>query len=85
MKTKWYKDCKTQEAKQERAALYLSCHQILKVLRNMIQDDIEAVRKNTLAKEHYGQAAWPFLQADQIGELRALNNVLELLPEEGKE
>lgn len=85
MKTKWYKDCKTQEAKQERAALYLSCHQILKVLRNIIKDDIEGIRKDALAKGNYEQAAWPFLQADRIGELRALNAVLELLPEEGKE
>lgn len=84
MNTKWYVGCKNPDEKDERKHLYQSCHQILKVLRAVIEKDMEEVQTHAESQSNYELAAWPYLQADRLGTIRALKNVLELLPPEEK-
>lgn len=82
MKTKWLTGCVTEQDKEERRALYQSCHQILKVMKTIINKELEEANASAETQKNYELAAWPYLQADRLGTIRALKNVLELLPPE---
>lgn len=54
------------------------------MLRAVIEKDMEEVQTHAESQSNYELAAWPYLQADRLGTIRALKNVLELLPPEEK-
>lgn len=84
MNLKWYVGCPQPDDKVERGQLYNSCQQILLVLRDIVEKDLEAAQTKQLSEATYDKAAWAYYQADKNGELRALKNILELLPERTK-
>lgn len=84
MNLKWYVGAPSPEDKVERGQLYNSCQQILLIMRDIVEQELETVRTKQISEAGYDKASWPYYQADKIGELRALKNILELLPERNK-
>jgi hypothetical protein len=80
MKVSWYIGCKDDDDKLERAALIHASHQALTILRTILEKNVEEISNTAESQKNYELAAWPYLQADRIGAIRALKNVIELLP-----
>lgn len=51
---------------------------IIKKLREITTDRIISIEKEALSKKSYESPSWPFLQADNNGEIRGLHYILEL-------
>ncbi len=81
MKTsvKWFEGVKTEEEKKEVYAVLLSARPAFERLAKLIEKEKLSGKNYRAKKEHYDSAAWPYLQADGIGEERAYNNILKLL------
>jgi len=75
-----YKDCRDGEKKQERTTIIVSGHNLMLVLRDMLETKSAAVLEKSLSKSNYEKAAWPYEQADTVGELRGLKYLLDILP-----
>lgn len=48
-------------------------------LEEIINDKLRVSSTNTHSKENYALAGWPYLQADNIGYERALNEIISLI------
>jgi hypothetical protein len=75
----WIKNLKDKKEEQEFQAALLSSRRVLKRLEEIIEQDISACDKAMLDKNNYSKAAWPYKQADGIGEKRAYTKILNLI------
>lgn len=79
MKTRWWEDLRDDEVRGERAEMVKSAKPVLDILRGILEKDIALKQAANLALKNYETAAWPYLQAEVNGEMRALQNVISLL------
>lgn len=82
MNLKWYLGTKTQEEKLERAELVKACHPALRVLKSILEKDMQDAAIAAEALTTYENAAWPYYQADRAGMLRTYKAIIELLPKD---
>jgi hypothetical protein len=84
MKLDWVKDVSNQgvEAVNERKALVRSCQAALDVLKNILEKKIEEIDSGRTRKADYDSPNWALKQADYIGSIRAIKDVLTLLDQE---
>lgn len=68
-----------QGLKDEVKREYLSTHHLRERITNLLETDIEAIYKSMRDAENYGEASWPFHQAEKIGEIKALKKLIRLL------
>lgn len=50
-------------------------------IKKYINDQLELSRRNCLNDEAYSKAAWPYYQAKELGQQRALTKLLDYLPD----
>lgn len=55
-----------------------------KLLIDHLNKKIEIGREDTVKKDKYNLASWPYLQADSVGYERALREVISLLSDDEK-
>ena len=77
--TKWVKNLKTDQSKQEFLAKLMASKDVLLRLSALIEEDLAASDTNALNKDKYDCANWAYLQADKVGEQRALKKVLKII------
>ena len=77
---RWTKHLKEAKAKAELEARLSSCNDVLSVLKNILEEDLKALDKNMMSKDHYNTECWAYFQADQMGSKRTLTRIMELLP-----
>jgi hypothetical protein len=77
---RWTKHLKSQEQKQKFEERLALAKDIWNVLRNIIQEDLDAIERDGLNKEHYFMPAWSEYQADRNGSKRALSKLLAIIP-----
>lgn len=58
---------------------YLSSARMRRRLTEILEGDIEVIYKSMRDSENYGEASWPFHQAEKIGEIKALKKIIGLL------
>ena len=58
---------------------YLSSARMRRRLAEILEGDIEVLYKSMRDDSNYGEAAWPFHQAEKIGEFKALKKIVGLL------
>lgn len=81
MKSRWYKGCKTEEDRAQRDKEIAAARPALNVLRNILEEDLRTVDRDSLKKDHYYLPSWSEYQADRIGAKRELKRIIEdLLP-----
>lgn len=76
MYTKWTSHL-PKERQSEFEALISSSRLVLKRLKEMLNDEVKSCERVQLDKEY--DVAWPYKQADSIGELRAYRKAIKLL------
>ena len=52
---------------------------VIRRTRDLLKKKLEASRKEMLSTDGYSNAAWPYRQADLLGEQRAYNTILDLI------
>ena len=85
MQLSWLKGAKTPEAKKERKALIQAALPTLKILKEILKDELNNLEDNELKSDVYNASNWAYLQADINGAKRTYRKVIDLLPiEESK-
>lgn len=77
--TRWYKHCKDVEEKAKVQAALAESQYVLRILHNLIQEDLNVTHKEKITKEGYKDPAWAYNQADKNGETRAYTKILRLI------
>lgn len=54
---------------------------VIDEIKKYIEEQIELSRRNTLSDEAYSKAAWPYYQAANLGQQKALLKILNYLPD----
>jgi hypothetical protein len=80
MKLSWLKGAKTPEAKKERQALIQAAKPALKILKEILEDELNNLEDNELKSDVYNTSNWAYLQADINGAKRTYRKVIDLLP-----
>ena len=52
---------------------------VIRRTRDLLQKKLEASQKEMRSKDAYSSAAWPYHQADLLGEQRAYRTILDLI------
>lgn len=80
MKTAWLKGAKTLDAKKERKALIQAGKPALKLLKQILESELQTLEDNELKNDVYNASNWAYLQADINGSKRTYRKVIDLLP-----
>lgn len=80
MQLSWLKGAKTPEAKKERKALIQAALPTLKVLKEILENELDNLEDNELKSDVYNASNWAYLQADINGAKRTYRKVIDLLP-----
>lgn len=82
LNSRWTADCTTPEERKIRYGELVGGFNLFDLIREVITDHRDEVesRKNALPK--YEEAAWPFRQAHFNGQIEAIDNLLDILPNE---
>jgi len=78
MYTRWTTGL-TEQQKKDFSAQVVAAHPAMKKLVELIEEELKIAEKTIEDKENYTKAAWPYLQADQIGERRAYKKIVRLV------
>lgn len=85
MKTAWLKGAQTPEAKNERRKIIVAGTPALKLLKEILEYELNNLEDNELKSDVYNTSNWAYLQADINGAKRTYRKVIDLLPiEESK-
>lgn len=84
MKTVWTKGLKVQE-REEITRDFQASAMLRKRLIVLLRDKIDAGRTCSTSKERYESPSWAYIQADEVGYGRALQEVISLLFSESVE
>ena len=52
---------------------------LLNRLRDIVDEKIKSAERSQIDKVNYDSAAWPYLQADLIGTIRALKSIRDIV------
>ena len=58
-----------------------AAREVLDILRDILQEDVDALEKEIESKDTYFMPAWSEYQADRIGSKRVLRKVINLISE----
>lgn len=78
IQTGWISHLK-QEERDEFISNIMAASPVLERLQEIIEGLIDASETDMRKVDNYKLAAWPYLQADRIGEQRAYNKILTYL------
>lgn len=79
LSTQWTQHCKTKDEKDALLKTLAGYSTHLDVLHSIIQNKLDALEKESLATSTYDSPSWPFRQADYVGSIRELRNILNLI------
>jgi len=77
--TKWVKHLKTDDERKEFLAKLVASKDVLERLQKLLEEDLKSSSTQSLSKEKYECPNWPYLQADKVGEERALRKVIKII------
>jgi len=78
--SRWTKHIKDKTAKVEYEERLQHMSDVWDVLKNILQEDLNALDNDSMNKKHYFMPAWSEYQADRVGSKRTLKKIIELLP-----
>ena len=85
MNSAWFVGASTEEEKQARRQIVVGSTDLLQLLAELLKRKLESKHKAALAKTDYDSPSWALLQADSVGERRALSEMISMLqPDQGK-
>lgn len=78
MFTRWTKGLSDQEIKEFQTSV-VSAQKLLKKIKEVAEEELSYTENASLDKDNYTLPAWPYFQADVLGQQRAYNKVLKLI------
>lgn len=78
LSTQWTKHCKDQKDKEYYETAILSSKVALGVLYSIVEAKLQAIEREEVKPESFDQASWPYRQAYNLGNRKALLEILEL-------
>lgn len=78
LSVQWTKHCKEQKDKEYYETAILSSKVALGVLYKIVEDKLAAIEREEVKPESFDQASWPYRQAYNLGNRKALLEILEL-------
>lgn len=80
MNQTWLKDVKTKpEQVAQRKSEIQAGKPALKVLKNILERQLEEAQRVATSKEMYDSPSWAYLQADAAGTIRTYREIISLL------
>lgn len=79
MKSDWLKGATGAQEKEDRRELVATAKPTLRVLKKVLEQVLQEKQAAAAGTKSYESASWPYLQADHLGEQRALLYVIDLL------
>ena len=76
--TRWTKHLNKDKHDEFRKSI-LAARPVLKRLKELLEEDLAASKKEQSSKVRYQDSSWPMFQADCIGEQRALEKTIRLI------
>lgn len=83
LSSKWYEECKTKEDKEKKEKFVRAAKPVFDELTQHIEDMI--ARKERSRVVDYENPSWAYLQADNLGAIRAYKEVIALITIDQKE
>lgn len=80
LSVRWTKHLSNKADKEAYTERLLRMEDVWSVLKDILQEDLNALEKDSMNKDHYFMPAWAEYQADRNGSKRAIRKILELLP-----
>lgn len=78
LSTQWTKHCKDEKDKEYYTTAILSSKVALSVLYSIVEAKLHALEREEVKPESFDQASWPYRQAYNLGNRKALLEILEL-------
>ena len=75
----WLKGAQTPEAKLERKAVIKASVPFIKILKEILEDELNNLESNEIKSDVYNTSNWAYLQADINGAKRTYKKVIDLL------
>ena len=69
----------SEDKKKEFAIQVIASQPVLKRFKEIVEEDLKFSENNSLDKENYKNAAWPYMQADSVGQQRAYRKIIKLI------
>jgi hypothetical protein len=79
MKSSWFLGAATDEEKQKRRQIVLGSTDLMQLLEELLKRKLESKHQAALLKTDYDSPSWALLQADSVGERRALAEIIDML------
>lgn len=79
MRVDWYAHIKDEQDKADRKQKVEKFVEAWGIAKDVLQEKLKTVEKTSVSKAEYESPSWPYLQADHVGYMRALREVIELL------
>jgi hypothetical protein len=77
---RWTKHLKEKDQKDDFLKRLSYAKEFMDVLKNILQEDLDALEKEMESKDNYFMPAWSEYQADKIGSRRTLKKIINLIP-----
>lgn len=77
--TKWIKHLKGDDRQKEFLNRLMASKDVLNRLQTIIEEEIKSSSVNAKKKNSYSNPNWAYLQADNVGETRAYNQILKII------
>lgn len=79
LSTQWTQHTKTKDEKDQLLKILSGHSTHLEVLSLILKTKLEAIEKESLAVATYDSPSWPYRQADYVGSIREIRNILTLI------
>jgi len=80
LSSRWLKHLPDASAKADYGKRLELMQDVWRVLRDILQEDLDAIEKDSVKKDHYFMPAWSEYQADRNGSKRAIKKIIDILP-----
>lgn len=67
------------DKKAERKAILYGCANGFAIVENLLREKLAYLQRKSLGKQEYDSPSWALAQADAVGYMRALSEVIDLL------
>jgi len=80
LSSRWTKHIKDTSDKADYAKRLELMQDVWRVLKDILQEDLDALERDSMKKDHYFMPAWSEYQADRNGSKRAIKKIIDILP-----
>lgn len=77
MKSRWFNSLEADE-RNELEREFKSCVRVREKIIEILTKDVESLQNSMGNEKDYNSPSWPYIQADKLGEVKALKKLISL-------